>query len=276
MHHDRPADSPSRCRRDRRRPDLVGGLRGPRLGPPARARHGCSTEMRELGLAATEFGPVGFLAGRPAARGPSSSPATACRRSAASCRCCCTTRDHDPLPEVDAFIDGCLASGAGVVVLAAVTGVDGYDDRPVLDETRLADAARQPRPDQRPRRERAASSPPCTPTSAPWSRPAQETERVLAGSHGRALRRHRPPRSSAAPTRSAITAAHPDRVAPRAPQGRRRRPGRSRSSPASSPSATPSGPASSVRSARATSTSRRWSGRSRPPATRAGTSSSRT
>ena len=42
--------------------------------------------------------------------------------------------DHDPIAEVDAFIDACLATGAGVVVLAAATGVDGYDDRPVLDD----------------------------------------------------------------------------------------------------------------------------------------------
>ena len=71
--------------------------------------------------------------------------------SAASCRCCCTTPATTRCPEVDAFIDGCLACGAGVVVLAAFTGVDGYDDRPVLDDDGLGDAARQPRPDRRPR-----------------------------------------------------------------------------------------------------------------------------
>ncbi|HMX38005.1 MAG TPA: XdhC family protein, partial [Ferruginibacter sp.] len=57
---------------------------------------------------------------------------------------------HDPMAEVDEFIDGCLASGAGVVVLAAATGVDGYDDRPELstmignvfaDERHLTDYA---------------------------------------------------------------------------------------------------------------------------------------
>ncbi|MEP6666785.1 MAG: TIM barrel protein, partial [Nocardioidaceae bacterium] len=42
---------------------------------------------------------------------------------------------HDPLPEADAFIDACLAAGANLMVLAAITGVDGYDARPVLDDT---------------------------------------------------------------------------------------------------------------------------------------------
>ena len=50
------------------------------------------------------------------------------------------------MPEVDAFIDACLASGAGVVVLAAHTGADGYDDAPGARRRRLEDAAPQPRP----------------------------------------------------------------------------------------------------------------------------------
>jgi inosose dehydratase len=41
---------------------------------------------------------------------------------------------HDPLPEVDRLLDGYAASGAGVLVLSAVTGLDGYDTRPELDE----------------------------------------------------------------------------------------------------------------------------------------------
>ena len=42
--------------------------------------------------------------------------------------------DLDPLPGLDAFIDECLATGAGMVVLAAGTGRAGYDARPELDE----------------------------------------------------------------------------------------------------------------------------------------------
>jgi inosose dehydratase len=90
-------------------------------------------EMERLGLTATEFGPDGFLPEEPQAR-----------------KVFLETYDlqavggfvpvvlhdpaHDPMPEVDTFIDACLATGAGVVVLAAATGVDGYDDRPVLDD----------------------------------------------------------------------------------------------------------------------------------------------
>jgi inosose dehydratase len=40
----------------------------------------------------------------------------------------------DPLPAVDAFIDTCFAARADVVVLAAATGLHGYDTRPVLDD----------------------------------------------------------------------------------------------------------------------------------------------
>ncbi|MEV7395821.1 TIM barrel protein [Aeromicrobium sp. NPDC092404] len=90
-------------------------------------------EMERLGLSATEFGPDGFLPDDPTAR-----------------KVFLETYDlqavggflpvvlhdptHDPMAEVDAFIEVCLATGAGVVVLAAATGVDGYDARPVLDD----------------------------------------------------------------------------------------------------------------------------------------------
>jgi len=36
--------------------------------------------------------------------------------------------------EVDAYLEGCIEAGAGVIVLAAFTGTEGYDDRPELDE----------------------------------------------------------------------------------------------------------------------------------------------
>ncbi len=59
----------------RRRTDLLGRLRGPGLGLPARPGP-VLDQMRALGLAATEFGPVGFLADDPASA-PSSWRATA-------------------------------------------------------------------------------------------------------------------------------------------------------------------------------------------------------
>jgi inosose dehydratase len=90
-------------------------------------------EMHSLGLAATEFGPIGFLVEEPAAK---AEQLASYEMAAVGGFLPVLLHDasHDPLPEVDAFIDGCLASGAGVVVLAAYTGVDGYDARPVLDD----------------------------------------------------------------------------------------------------------------------------------------------
>lgn len=90
-------------------------------------------EMRELGIAATEFGPDGFLPDVPAEKAELLG-AFGLQAVGGFLPVLLHDRDHDPMPEVDAFIDGCLATGAGVVVLAASTGVDGYDSRPVLDD----------------------------------------------------------------------------------------------------------------------------------------------
>ena len=89
------------------------------------------SQMAALGLRATEFGPDGFL---PAAAGERTRlldryglqavggfvPAVLHRP------------DHDPLPAVQRALDA--FAGAGTLVLAAATGSDGYDTRPVLDE----------------------------------------------------------------------------------------------------------------------------------------------
>ena len=90
-------------------------------------------EMRSVGLAATEFGPAGFLEDEPEARARQLG-AFGLEAVGGFLPVLLHDPDHDPLPEVDAFIDACLACGAGVVVLAAFTGVDGYDARPVLDD----------------------------------------------------------------------------------------------------------------------------------------------
>lgn len=91
------------------------------------------TEMSGLGIAATEFGPVGFLPDDPAAK------AAVLRDHGLQAvggflPVLLHDPDHDPLPEVDGYLDGCLAAGADVVVLAAFTGTHGYDERPQLDE----------------------------------------------------------------------------------------------------------------------------------------------
>jgi inosose dehydratase len=91
------------------------------------------TEMRDLGLAATEFGPDGFLESSPRAK---ATQLASYGLQAVGGFLPALLHDprHDPLPEVNRFIDGCLATGGRVVVLAAFTGVEGYDARPVLDD----------------------------------------------------------------------------------------------------------------------------------------------
>lgn len=95
------------------------------------------TEMRDVGLAATETGPQGFLPGDPAAL-------TALLQSY-DLRCVGSFLPvllhdpaHDPVPETTAPLDALTATGAEVLVLAAATGADGYDSRPTLDEQQWA------------------------------------------------------------------------------------------------------------------------------------------
>jgi inosose dehydratase len=86
-------------------------------------------EMRAVGLGATEFGPAGFLPADPA-------PLLAEHGLAAVggfVPVLLHEAGHDPAPEVDAALDG--FGGAGVLVLAAATGRDGYEGRPELDDT---------------------------------------------------------------------------------------------------------------------------------------------
>ena len=78
-------------------------------------------EMREVGLTATEFGPDGFLPDDP-------------REALGDLRALggfVPVVLHQPGPRVD--FDRFVATGAEVVVLAAATGLDGYDLRPALD-----------------------------------------------------------------------------------------------------------------------------------------------
>ena len=96
-------------------------------------------EMRDVGLVATEFGPDGFLPDDPATKA-----ATLAEHGLAAVGgfvpVLLHDPDHDPLPGVDGALDSFLATGAGVLVLAAGSGSDGYDSRPELaaaDWTRL-------------------------------------------------------------------------------------------------------------------------------------------
>jgi inosose dehydratase len=90
-------------------------------------------EMVGAGLTATEFGPDGFLPDDPAEK---AALLAAHGLAAVGGFVPVVLHDdgHDPLPEVDRVLDGFLAAGAGVLVLAAATGAIGYDARPELDE----------------------------------------------------------------------------------------------------------------------------------------------
>ncbi len=90
-------------------------------------------DMHELGLTATEFGPEGFLPDAPAEKAAFLARYDL-RAVGGFVPVVLHDESHDPLPEVDAYIDACIAAGAGVVVLAAATGADGYDARPVLSD----------------------------------------------------------------------------------------------------------------------------------------------
>jgi inosose dehydratase len=90
-------------------------------------------EMREVGLAATELGPDGFLPAEPDAL------ATVLAQHGLQAVGGFTPLllhipDHDPVPEVERILDGYVASRASTLVLSAVTGQDGYDSRPELDD----------------------------------------------------------------------------------------------------------------------------------------------
>ncbi|MGK2883025.1 MAG: sugar phosphate isomerase/epimerase family protein [Mycobacterium sp.] len=96
------------------------------------------SEMRQAGLTATELGPPdGFL--------PSDSAELATTLAAHGLRCVggfvpvvLFSDDHDPADDLAGPLESLVAAGASMVVLAAATGAEGYDERPVLDETHWA------------------------------------------------------------------------------------------------------------------------------------------
>ena len=109
-------------------------------------------EMREVGLTATEFGPDGFLPAQPDAM-TRVLDHHRLRAVGGFTPLLLHVATHDPVPEVERLLQGYDASGADVLVLSAVTGAEGYDSRPVLDDDewmvlltnldRLAELARQ-------------------------------------------------------------------------------------------------------------------------------------
>ena len=89
--------------------------------------------MQQVGLAATEFGPDGFLPADPAAM----AALLASRHLTAVggfTPVVLHEPGHDPAPGIERLLDSYDAAHAGVLVLSAATGRDGYDTRPDLDE----------------------------------------------------------------------------------------------------------------------------------------------
>ena len=90
-------------------------------------------EMTQVGLAATELGPAGFLPNDP-------------RRAASVLRehhlasvggfvpVILHLPGHDPVPEIQNVLAGYADTGSGTLVLCADSGLTGYDARPTLDE----------------------------------------------------------------------------------------------------------------------------------------------
>ena len=96
--------------------------------PPARVL----AEMHEVGLAATELGPDGFLPADADAVGE-----VLARHGLQPIGGFTPLLLHvpgqDPVPEVEKLLQTYAATGSDVLVLSAVTGLDGYDERPELD-----------------------------------------------------------------------------------------------------------------------------------------------
>jgi inosose dehydratase len=87
-------------------------------------------EMREVGLAATEFGPDGFLPDQPTAK----AKVLAAHGLAAVGGFVPVVLHDDPMPAVHRALAAFAAAGATTLVLAADAGLAGYDRRVELDD----------------------------------------------------------------------------------------------------------------------------------------------
>jgi inosose dehydratase len=90
-------------------------------------------EMQDVGLSATELGPDGFLPADPQqmAKVLDTHHLTAV---GGFTPVLMHQPGHDPLPEINRILTGYDATDAEVLVLSAVSGLDGYDSRPILDK----------------------------------------------------------------------------------------------------------------------------------------------
>jgi inosose dehydratase len=95
------------------------------------------TQMGEVGLAATEFGPDGFLPDDLDERARTLSR-HGLQAVGQFVPVVLHDPGHDPLPEVEVAVEALVRAGASTIVLAAASGRDGYDERPTLDDAAWA------------------------------------------------------------------------------------------------------------------------------------------
>lgn len=91
------------------------------------------TEMKKIGLSATEFGPQGWLPIEATARAEAVST-YGLEPVGSFFLAIMHDPDFDPIPLVEQELAAFEAAGGSNLVLAADSGRDGYDNRPVLDE----------------------------------------------------------------------------------------------------------------------------------------------
>jgi inosose dehydratase len=91
------------------------------------------TEMREVGLAATEVGPDGFLPADPTKLVDTLAEHDL-HAVGGFVPVVLHVPGHDPAPDVDRVLDGFVAANAKTLVLSADSGLTGYDSRPTLDD----------------------------------------------------------------------------------------------------------------------------------------------
>lgn len=90
-------------------------------------------QMREVGIVATEFGPDGFLPVAPVDKAKTLSDA-GLRAVGQFVPAVLHDPGHDPLPDVEIAMEALVVAEATTVVIAAATGVEGYDARPELSD----------------------------------------------------------------------------------------------------------------------------------------------
>jgi inosose dehydratase len=88
------------------------------------------SQMQEVGLVATEFGPDGFLPDEPQAKAKTLAD-NGLRAVGGFVPVVPHDPASDPVREIEHALAGFTAACAGALVLAALTGTDGYDVRPV-------------------------------------------------------------------------------------------------------------------------------------------------